>query len=142
MNVQKWGAALVFVFCVNDGLLPFVFPMQPCLEFHLPFCTCVSPYASTNLKPTTEFRLGLWTQPSTHPSCPNFSNTEAYSWDPYSFESCSGQLWPFRVLTGEREHSMSWLVLVIVEMNHATMPALNSYSDLAFSWLPYCSLSS
>lgn len=61
IKVQTWIAALVSAFHVSNGLLLFIFPMQPCLEFHLPFCTHVSSYASTNLKPTTELRLGLWT---------------------------------------------------------------------------------
>lgn len=113
--------------------------MQPGLELHLPVCAHVSPRASTDLKPTAELRLGLWTQPSAHPSCPNFSNTEAYSRHPDGSEPCPGQLWPCGVLTGERERDswMSWSVLVIVEESCATVPALHGHGALAFTALSY-----
>ena len=135
----RYKGALVSVSRVNDGF-PFISHPQPCPELHLPFCTRVSPYASADLKPTAELRLGLWTQPSTHPPCPNLPDTEAYSRDPYGPQPCPGHLRPFRVLTGERDSSMTWSVLGIIEESHEATSAMNTRRPVASSPLPYCSL--
>lgn len=116
-----------------DMMVLSLSPAQPRPEFHLPIRARVTPHASADPKPTAELRLGLRTQPSAHPPCPDLSNAEAYSRDPCRSESRPGQLWPFGVLTGERGSSMSWSVPVILKESHATAAAVNRQGSTAFS---------
>lgn len=74
----------------------FFSQIQPCSEFHIPSYAGIPPAnASANYKSSANPRFSFWTQPSTHPSCSNFSYPETYPRHPQCSEPCPGQLWTF-----------------------------------------------
>lgn len=132
------GCCTSFHGLCSDGLLPFLSPVSPALSFSYPSAP-VSLHVHQQIL-SRQQSLGSafgHSPPLIHPA-PTFPTQRPIPGIPTVLN-------PVQVSSGpsessqvrERDSSMSWSVLVIVEESCATVPALHGHGALAFSALPY-----